>query len=147
MADIHSKSVRSYNMSRIRSKNTKPELLVRKHLFKDGFRYRINVKSLPGKPDIVLSKYHTVIFVNGCFWHGHEGCKYFVIPKSRTEWWTNKIYKTKENEKKNKMVLKQMGWNIITVWECQLKKESIEKTLKQLSNKLYSNFLNLYRIK
>lgn len=146
MADIHSKSVRSYNMSRIRSKNTKPELLVRKHLFKDGFRYRINVKSLPGKPDIVLSKYNTVIFVNGCFWHGHEGCKYFVIPKSRTEWWTNKIYKTKENEKKNKMVLKQMGWNIITVWECQLKKENIEKTLKQLSNKLYSNFLDQYKI-
>lgn len=146
MADVHSKETRSYNMSQIKGKNTKPELLVRRYLFSNGFRYRLHDLKLPGKPDIILPKYKTIIFVNGCFWHGHEGCKYFVIPKSRTEWWTKKIYKTKENEKKNKMVLRQMGWNIITIWECHLKKENIEKTLKQLSNKLYSNFLDQYKI-
>ena len=86
MTDVHSQETRSYNMSRIKAKDTKPELLVRKYLFCKGFRYRVNVKDLPGKPDIVLPKYKTVIFIHGCFWHGHEGCKYFVIPKTRTEW-------------------------------------------------------------
>jgi DNA mismatch endonuclease (patch repair protein) len=90
MADVHSKETRSYNMSRIKGKDTKPEMLVRKFLFANGFRYRLHDKNLPGKPDIVLPKYKTVIFVNGCFWHGHENCKYFVIPKTRTEWWLNK---------------------------------------------------------
>lgn len=146
MADVHSKETRSYNMSQIKGKNTKPELLVRKYLFSNGFRYRLHDSKLPGKPDIILPKYKTIIFINGCFWHGHEGCKYFVIPKSRTEWWTNKILKTKENERKNKIILKQIGWNIITIWECQLKKNIIESTLKSLSNKLYSNFLNQYKI-
>jgi len=91
MADVHTKEVRSYNMSQIRSKNTKPELVVRRYLFAKGFRYRLHSKDLPGKPDIVLPKYRTVIFVHGCFWHGHEGCKYFGIPKTNTEWWVNKI--------------------------------------------------------
>ena len=147
MADVHSKEVRSYNMSQIKGKNTKPELLVRKYLFSNGFRYRLHDSRLPGKPDIILPKYKTIIFINGCFWHGHEGCKYFVIPKSRTEWWTNKIFKTKENERKNKTILKQLGWNIITIWECQLKKNNIETTLKLLSNKLYNNFLSQYKIR
>lgn len=133
MADVHSKATRSYNMSRIRNKNTKPEVLVRKFLFSKGFRYRINVAKLPGKPDIVLSKYNTIIFVNGCFWHGHEGCKYFVAPKTRTEWWMNKINKNKENDLKTHILLKNIGWNIITIWECQLKKDHIDKTLNALS--------------
>ena len=91
MADVHSKETRSYNMSRIKSKNTKPEMLVRQFLHKTGFRYRLHVKDLPGKPDILLPKYKTVIFVHGCFWHGHEGCKYSALPKTRREWWENKI--------------------------------------------------------
>ncbi len=93
MTDTHSPEIRSYNMSRIRSKDTKPELIVRKYLHKNGFRFRLHVKTLPGKPDIVLPKYKTVIFVHGCFWHGHKGCKYFVIPKRNIEYWKNKIQK------------------------------------------------------
>ena len=100
MADVHSKAVRSYNMSRIKGKDTKPEMLVRKFLFANGFRYLLHVKTLPGKPDIVLPKYKTVIFIHGCFWHGHDGCKYFVVPKTRTEWWLDdlKLKKHKEGE-------------------------------------------------
>ena len=90
MADVHDKQTRSYNMSQIRSRNTKPELLVRKFLDAHGFRYRLHVKDLPGKPDLVLPKYKTVIFIHGCFWHGHENCKYFVVPKTTTEWWLTK---------------------------------------------------------
>ena len=86
MADVHSPATCSYNMSRIRATDTKPEMLVRRYLHARGFRYRLHVKELPGKPDIVLPKYKTVIFIHGCFWHGHEGCKYFVVPKTRTEW-------------------------------------------------------------
>jgi DNA mismatch endonuclease, patch repair protein len=86
MADVHNKATRSYNMSRIRAKETKPEMIVRKHLFCQGYRYRLHEKKLPGKPGIVLPKYNAVIFVHGCFWHGHDGCKYFVVPKTRTEW-------------------------------------------------------------
>lgn len=129
MADVHSKSVRSYNMSQIKSKNTKPEILVRKFLFKNGYRYRINVKFLPGKPDIVLPKYRTVIFVNGCFWHGHENCRYFVPPKTRKEWWINKINRNIENDQKKKDLLEKAGWYILTIWECQLKKDKREITL------------------
>ncbi len=98
MADVHDKETRSYNMSRIKGKDTKPEMLVRKFLHANGFRYRLHVKNLPGKPDIVLPKYKTVIFVHGCFWHGHEGCRYFVVPKTRTEWWLNKINGNIEND-------------------------------------------------
>jgi len=87
MTDVHNRQTRSYNMSQIKGKNTKPEIMVRKFLFANGFRYRLHDKKLPGKPDIVLPKYKTVIFVNGCFWHGHEGCRYFVVPKTKTEWW------------------------------------------------------------
>jgi DNA mismatch endonuclease (patch repair protein) len=94
MGDVHDKATRSYNMSRIRGKDTKPEMLVRKHLHACGFRYRLHNKNLPGKPDLTLKKYHTVIFVNGCFWHGHEGCKYFVLPKTKSDWWRNKIEET-----------------------------------------------------
>ena len=121
MADVHSPETRSYNMSRIKGKDTKPEMIVRKFLFSKGFRYRLHVKSLPGKPDIVLPKYKTVIFIHGCFWHGHDGCKYFVVPKSRTEWWLNKIIGNISNDNRNNELLKLEGWRVLIIWECDLK--------------------------
>lgn len=133
MADVHTKEVRSYNMSQIRSKNTKPEVIVRKYLFAKGFRYRLHSKNLPGKPDIVLPKYRTVLFVHGCFWHGHEGCKYFVVPKTKTAWWLNKINSNKDNDAKAVKALKKEGWKIINVWECTLKPARREKALLNLS--------------
>ena len=138
MADVHDKETRSRNMAAIKSKNTKPEILVRKFLHKHGFRYRLHVKDLPGKPDIVLPKYKTVIFVHGCFWHGHEGCKYYVVPKTRTEWWLNKINGNIGNDKKAYEALKAEGWNVIEVWECDLKPASLETTLTNLI-KLFSS--------
>lgn len=136
MADKHNPEQRKYNMQQIRGKDTKPEILLRKLLFKEGFRYRINDRKLPGKPDIVLKKYNTVVFVNGCFWHGHTDCRYFVIPKTRTEFWTEKINGNRERDLRNEEQLKSAGWNIITVWECELKKNSIEETLKLLILKI-----------
>ena len=125
MTDIHNKSTRSYNMSRIRSKNTKPEMLIRKFLFANGFRYRIHVKNLPGNPDIVLPKYKTVIFINGCFWHGHVGCKYYVVPKTRTEFWFNKINQNAANDIFAQNQLSELGYRIIIIWECEIKDKSI----------------------
>ena len=136
MADVHSKETRSYNMSRIRSTDTKPEMLVRKYLFWRGFRYKLHDKKLPGKPDIVLPKYKTVIFINGCFWHGHEGCKYFVVPKTRAEWWLAKINHTKELDARNLSLLKALKWRIIIVYECELKPAKLSATLKKLERKL-----------
>lgn len=136
MADVHDQQTRSYNMSRIRSTDTKPELLVRKFLFAHGYRYRLNVKTLPGKSDIVLPKYKTVIFVNGCFWHGHSNCKYFKIPQTRTQWWTDKINTNKANDAKAVKALKKDGWKVIIIWECELKPAKVEKTLKSLLKKL-----------
>lgn len=127
--DVHDKKTRSYNMSRIKGENTKPEELVRKYLFSQGFRYRKNDKRLPGSPDIVLPKYKTVIFVNGCFWHGHEGCRYFVWPKSNEEFWKNKIETNIVRDKKKIAELETSGWKVIIVWECELKKQTQEKTL------------------
>jgi len=132
MADVHSKETRSYNMSRIRSRDTKPEMLVRKFLHKKGFRYRLHVKNLPGKPDIVLPKYKTVIFIHGCFWHGHEGCKYYTIPKTRTEWWINKISRNKEVDLKGKTKLEMAGWKVIEIWTCQLKTNNLEDTINKI---------------
>jgi len=136
MTDVHSKETRSYNMSRIRSKDTKPEMLVRKFLHKNGFRYRLHVKVLPGKPDIVLPKYKTVIFIHGCFWHGHEGCKYYVVPKTRTEWWLHKIGTNIYNDTNAETALKNGGWKIIKIWECQLKKSEIEGTFILLTSQI-----------
>jgi DNA mismatch endonuclease (patch repair protein) len=136
MADVHSKEIRSYNMSRIKSKNTKPEMLVRQFLHKNGFRYRLHVKDLPGKPDIVLPKYKTVIFIHGCFWHGHEGCKYYVVPKTKTEWWLNKININILNDEKTTNALIAIGWTVLNVWECKLKKNIMDITLKTLLGKL-----------
>ena len=136
MADVHSVETRSYNMSRIRSKNTKPELLLRKVLFANGFRFRLHDKLLPGKPDLTLTKYRTVIFVHGCFWHGHKKCKYYVVPKTRTKWWLNKITGNQKNDVKKKADLKLAGWNVIEVFECELKKDKLEKTTKKMINNI-----------
>jgi len=136
MADVHSKETRSYNMSRIRSKDTKPELIVRKFLFSKGFRYRLNDKRLPGKPDIVLPKYKTVIFIHGCFWHGHKGCRYYVVPKTKTEWWLAKINANVSNDKKSIETLTQNGWKVLEIWECQLKKIPLKLHSKFCSLKL-----------
>lgn len=126
-------------MSRIKGKNTKPELQVRKFLFSKGFRYRLHDKKLPGKPDIVLPKFKTVIFVHGCFWHGHDGCSYFVIPKTRTDWWLTKIKRNKELDKANIEKLKNLGWNVINVFECELKKTSFTASLNELLKTLLSH--------
>lgn len=130
--DVHDKETRSYNMSCIKGKNTRPEEIVRKYLFSQGFRYRKNDKRLPGTPDIVLPKYKTVIFVNGCFWHGHDGCRYFVIPKTNTEFWTNKIETNRKRDIRKINDLQTLGWKVIVVWECQLKKEKADITLNNL---------------
>ena len=131
MADNHSKEVRSMNMSHIRNTNSKPEEIVRKYLFSKGFRYRKNVRSLPGTPDIVLPKYKTIIFVNGCFWHKHD-CPRFVWPSSHQEYWRPKIQRNVERDKQNIAELHALGWSVITVWECELKKNVRDERLKQL---------------
>ena len=135
MADNHSKEVRSMNMSHIRSKNSKPEELVRKYLFSKGFRYRKNVKTLPGCPDIVLPKYKTVIFVNGCFWHKHD-CPRFVWPSSNVDYCRPKIMGNVERDKQNADELQKLGWKVLVVWECELKKKTIDTTLEQLEQRL-----------
>ena len=136
MADVHTPEQRSYNMSRIHSKYTKPEELVRKFLFSQGFRYRKNDARLPGKPDIVLPKYKTVVFVNGCFWHGHEGCRYFVWPKNNAEFWKEKITGNIQRDKRNHRLLEEQGWRVIEIWECELKKKSAQDRLEHLAQEL-----------
>lgn len=131
MADNHSKEVRSINMSHIRSTNSKPEEIVRKYLFAEGFRYRKNVKKLPGCPDIVLPKYKTVIFVNGCFWHKHD-CPRFVWPSSNQDYWRPKILRNVERDNQSRKELETLGWKVITVWECELKKNVLSETLGKL---------------
>ncbi len=145
MADNHSKEVRSMNMSHIRSTNSKPEEIVRKYLFSKGFRYRKNVKKLPGCPDIVLSKYKTIIFVNGCFWHKHD-CPRFVWPSSNQEYWFPKIQRNVERDKLNAAELQKMGWRVITIWECELKKKKrenrLEKLLAEIKGETFNNGTN-----
>jgi DNA mismatch endonuclease (patch repair protein) len=131
MSDVHSQKVRSYNMSRIKGKDTKPEMLVRKFLFSKGYRYRLHVENLAGKPDIFLPKYNTIIFVNGCFWHGHKGCKYFILPKTRADWWEEKINRNIARDKVNIDKIKEIGFNIIIIYECDLRSDKIENTLKE----------------
>ena len=126
-------------MSQIRSKDTKPELILRKFLFSQGFRFRLHDKTLPGKPDLVLKKIKTVIFVHGCFWHRHSDCRYFVIPKTRTQWWLDKINGNVVNDEKKKQKLTELGWNVVTVWECETKPEKREATFKKLI-KQFKNF-------
>ncbi|GAA4435774.1 very short patch repair endonuclease [Pontibacter saemangeumensis] len=132
MSDVHSKETRSYNMSRIKGKDTKPEMLVRKFLHSRGYRYRLHVKRLSGKPDIVLPKYKTIINIHGCFWHGHQGCRYYVIPKTRTEWWLHKINRNKELDEQNLSKLSQEGWKVLTIFECELKPKIREETFNRI---------------
>lgn len=131
MADNHTKEARSRNMSHIRSSNTKPEEKVRKYLFSKGFRYRKNVRKLPGCPDIVLRKYNTCIFINGCFWHKHD-CPRFVWPASNQEYWIPKIQKNVERDIKNQKSLTELGWKVIVIWECQLKGSNFDETMHHL---------------
>ncbi len=140
MADVHNTAQRRYNMQQIKGKDTKPEMLVRRFLHANGFRYRLHVKDLPGKPDLVLPKYKTVIFVHGCFWHGHSGCKYYVVPKTRTEWWLEKINRNKTNDEKAVKALWKKGLHVINVWECGLKTKTAAKTLARILQKIGSNF-------
>lgn len=135
MADTKTPAERSENMSLIRSTNTKPEEIVRKYLFSHGFRYRKNDKRYPGKPDIVLPKYRTIIFVNGCFWHMH-GCSRSRLPRSNEEYWKPKIERNIKRDAENKQKLEVAGWNVIIVWECELKKRTSEERLSRLCNEI-----------
>ena len=132
---------RHNNMAAIHGKDTKPEMVVRRWLWGHGYRYRLNHKRLPGKPDIVMRKYRTCIFVNGCFWHGHEGCRYYTIPKTNTEFWVNKVKRNRERDLKVQHELAAMGWHTITIWECELKPGKREDTLKSLAYTLNKIFL------
>lgn len=134
--DDMSREQRRKNMQQIKSKDTKPEEIVRKYLFSKGLRYRKNDKRYPGKPDIVLPKYKTVVFVNGCFWHMHEGCRYSVLPKSNANYWIPKLKKNKERDEKNISELEKLGWRVILVWECSLSKHSRAETLESLFSKI-----------
>lgn len=136
MADTHSPKVRSYNMSRICSKDTKPEELVLKYLFRRGLRYRKNDKRYPGKPDAVFPKYRTALFINGCFWHSHASCSDFVMPKSNLEYWEPKLGRNRERDKCNIIALTANGWHVIIVWECELKKSVRDERLKLLYNEI-----------
>lgn len=136
MSDVHDKQTRSYNMSQIRSKDTKPELLVRKFLFANGFRFKLHDKKLSGTPDIVLPKLKTTIFVHGCFWHGHKDCKYFVVPKTRRKFWLDKINTNKKRDKENLLTLKKEGWKVFCIFECELKGIKQMKTLRKILTRL-----------
>ena len=145
--DKLTKEQRHRCMASIRGKDTKPEKLVRRFLFSRGFRYRLNHPRLPGRPDIVLRKYRTVIFVNGCFWHGHEGCRYYVVPKSNTEFWTAKIERNRARDIEEQHKLAAMGWHCITVWECQLKPAIRDNTLESLAYTLNRIYLQDHSVK
>ena len=132
VADVYAPEQRSYNLSRIRSKNTKPEELVRTYLFSQGFRYSKNDARLLGKPDIVLPKYKTVILVNSCFWHGHKDCKYFVWPKNNAEFWEKIIAGNIMHDEKNMCFFEEHGWKVLVVWECELKKECLADRMELL---------------
>ena len=144
MADIKTKEERSRNMAAIKGKDTKSEMIVRKYLFSRGMRFRIQVKKLPGNPDIVLPKYKAVIFVNGCFWHRHEGCKYFRLPQSNVEFWKDKIERNVLRDMRNEDELKALGWHVFRIWECEIKtnvkrRDKLEQLYYSIIN-LLSNF-------
>jgi DNA mismatch endonuclease, patch repair protein len=132
VADNHSEKVRSYNMSRIRSEGNRPEETVRKYLFSRKLRYRKNDRRYPGCPDIILPKYKTAIFVNGCFWHMHEGCSRAVLPKTNTEYWIPKLMGNRDRDKLYLSQLEKTGWKVIIVWECELKKDRVKDRLNRL---------------
>ena len=147
MTDRLTPAQRHKVMSHIRSRNTKPEKLVRQWLWRHGYRYRLNVKSVPGKPDIVMRRYRTAIFVNGCFWHGHDGCDKFKIPQTNVEFWQNKINRNRERDQQNYQVLHNNGWQVIVVWECQLTPKHIEETMLQVELLLNEHFLAMHQHK
>ena len=143
MPDVLTPQQRHRCMSRIRSKATKPEMAVRRWLWAHGYRYRLNVKSVPGKPDIVMRKYRTAIFVNGCFWHGHEGCSKFVMPKSNTAFWEAKIERNRTRDKRNYDDLMQAGWQVVVIWECNIITDKMENTMQQVAVALNRNMLKI----
>lgn len=133
--DNKTKAERSLNMSRIQAKDTKPELTIRRLLFADGFRYRIHVKTLPGTPDLVLPKYRAVIFVHGCFWHGHDGCKYAKLPTTHVEFWRDKISKNKERDQRVRQELVSGGWRVLTIWTCSINNQAkVKETYTQVKD-------------
>ena len=144
MTDTMTPEQRHRCMSRIGSKGTKPELAVRRWLWGHGYRYRLNVKSVPGRPDIVMRPYRTAIFVNGCFWHGHEGCKAFKTPQSNTAFWEAKIARNRLRDRQNYDILHRNGWNVVVVWECQLTTKRLEQTMRRVELVLNQNMLSRY---
>ena len=144
MSDFLTPEQRHRCMSKVHSTATKPEMLVRRWLWRHGYRYRLNVKSVPGKPDIVMRKYRTAIFVNGCFWHGHEGCPRHVIPASNVDFWKAKIVRNQARDKLNYEALNKAGWQVIVVWECNLTKDKLENTMQSVAVALNRNLLNKY---
>lgn len=139
MSDRITKEQRSACMSNVGSKNTSLETITRKYLWKRGFRYICNVKRLPGSPDIVLPKYKTVIFVHGCFWHGHNGCKKYTVPKTNTEYWKKKVVRNKKRDEDVWRLLEAQGWSVIIVWECELKKDKIHETIERVEKEILHN--------
>ena len=146
MADIMTKNERSIRMSRIRSESTKPEMKLRHALWRLGFRYRTNDKILPGKPDIVLPKYRSVVFVHGCFWHGHKGCPTSHIPETNTAFWATKIIRNQERDQEVWRKLEAKGWSVVIVWECQLKKANLEETIDRVASEIIQNGENYWAV-
>ena len=144
MPDVLTKEQRHRNMVAIHSSSSKPEVTLRHFLWGKGFRYRVNDKRLPGSPDIVLPKYRTTIFVHGCFWHGHKDCKYYTIPQTNTDFWTAKIARNQERDQEVWRQLETKGWFVIIVWECQLKKTIIDKTVELVQNEIIQNGILLH---
>ena len=134
--DTVDKTTRSKIMSKVGQKNTGPEMKLRKSLHKIGLRYRLHDKRLPGSPDIVFPRFKAVLFVHGCFWHGHTNCKYFIVPKTRTKWWLAKINRNKANDEKAQKALRKEGWKVINIWECSLKRTRITRKLNSLLTQL-----------
>lgn len=139
MADVLTPDQRHRNMAAIRSASTKPEIELRRTLWRLGFRYRVNDKMLPGKPDIILSKYRTVIFIHGCFWHGHKGCRFYTVPKTNTDFWTAKVARNQERDQEVWRQLEAKGWSVIIVWECELKKAVLEETVGRVREEILRN--------
>lgn len=139
MADTMTASQRHYAMSQVHSASTKPEVRLRHALWKQGFRYKVNDRSLPGSPDIVLPKYRSVIFVHGCFWHGHKDCKYYTVPKTNTEFWMAKVARNQQRDQDVWRKLEVKGWRVIIVWECQLKKATLDETVNRVVTEIVQN--------
>lgn len=141
MPDRMTEQQRHECMSHIRSKDTVPEVVLRRELFRRGFRFRKNVRSLPGTPDIVLPKYRTCIFVNGCFWHGHKGCRYYTVPKTNVDFWKDKVKRNIERDALNNQNLEVLSWSVISVWECELKPKQLPETMERITSELSDNQL------